>query len=99
MHSLEWDEGIWQHYPLHVQSVKYFAWKPLVINKTAFPMMFLVDVGATFTFPLTPLDILQQQGIFLVQGHDADMKQHSHPQMYTWFYQDNQSITHGLLCP
>jgi hypothetical protein len=85
--SVEWKEGIPSKYPSHVHQLKKYAWKPIIVNETLhqYPSIFWLDAGSTITAPLTPIEqIVQREGIFLVQGQDADMSM-SHPGTYAWF--------------
>jgi hypothetical protein len=86
--SVEWKEGIPSQYPPHVHQLKKYAWKPIIVNETLhqYPSIFWLDAGSTITGPLTPIEqIVQREGIFLVQGQDEDMKPKSHPGTYAWF--------------
>jgi hypothetical protein len=98
VHRIHWKDGIPRSYPPHVQDLKNYAWKSIAVNESVheYKSIFWLDAGATFTGPLDPIqDILHRDGIFLVKGQDASMKQLSHPSTYKWFGFDKETFVGG----
>jgi hypothetical protein len=98
VHRIHWKDGIPRSYPPHMQNLKNYAWKSIAVNESVheYKSIFWLDAGATFTGPLDPIqDILHRDGIFLVKGQDASMKQLSHPSTYKWFGFDKETFVGG----
>lgn len=96
--DVKWKEGIPDHYPRHLRSLKAYAWKPVAINETLheYKQIFWLDAGSTVAGPITEaIHITQQNGIFLVKGQDSDMKEKSHPGTYKAFGYEKQSFRAG----
>jgi hypothetical protein len=92
--SIEWTTGIPSHYPPHVHNFRTYAWKSLILNETLqrYSSIFWLDAGSTVTGPLTPIvQILEQSGIFLVQGQYTNMDL-SHPGTWEWLGQPRTTI-------
>jgi hypothetical protein len=96
--DIKWKEGIPDHYPRHLHSLKAYAWKPVAINESLheYKQIFWLDAGSTVAGPITEaIRITQQSGIFLVKGQDSDMKEKSHPGTYNAFGYDKTSFRAG----
>jgi Protein of unknown function (DUF1647) len=96
--DIKWKDGIPDHYPRHLHSLKAYAWKPVAINESLheYKQIFWLDAGSTVAGPITEaIRITQESGIFLVKGQDSDMKGMSHPGTYETFGYDKASFRAG----
>ena len=74
-------DGIPKHYPPHVYNLKIYVWKPIIIEESLeeWKSILWLDAGCDIRAPITPIiDIIEKEGIFLVQGQDLDMTQWIH---------------------
>ena len=86
--SLEWKDGLPDHYPAHIKYGKKYAWKPLILNETVhkYGSIFWMDAGSTLAGPVTPVEnVLHRTGLFLVKGQDLDMRGMAHKGSFAWF--------------
>ena len=85
---LEWPNGIPSTYAPHIHALKKYAWKPIAMlecTKKMFNILWL-DAGSEVRGPLTDIEsILNKDGVFLVQGQDADMTRWVHDGTLTYF--------------
>jgi Protein of unknown function (DUF1647) len=102
VHALHWEPGIPANLPPHVNNLKNYAWKSIIINETVheYKSIFWLDAGATFTGPIDSIEeIIHRNGIFLVRGQDEDMKRLSHPGTYQALGYDKDTFRKGLNSP
>jgi len=98
VHRIHWRNGFPSHFPEHINNLHNYAWKSLAINESVheYKSIFWLDAGATFTGPIDPIrEILHRDGIFLVKGQDANMKDLSQPATYNWFGYEKDSFMGG----
>ena len=98
VHRIHWRNGFPSHFPGHINNLHNYAWKSLAINESVheYKSIFWLDAGATFTGPIEPIrEIIHRDGIFLVKGQDANMKDLSHPATYKWFGYEKDSFMGG----
>lgn len=96
--EVKWKDGIPKSFPPHVSIPRQYAWKPLAIQEALkeHGMIVWVDAGSTLVGPLDAVQrILEQDGILLVKGQDADMKPKSADDTFKWFGFDKDSFLGG----
>ncbi|KAG7349348.1 DUF1647 domain containing protein [Nitzschia inconspicua] len=102
LHALHWESGIPTTLPPHVNNLKNYAWKSIIINETVheYKSIFWLDAGATFTGNIDSIEeIIHRNGIFLVRGQDEDMKRLSHPRTYQALGYEKETFRKGLKSP
>lgn len=100
--ALHWESGIPSTLPPHVNDLKNYAWKSIIMNETVheYKSIFWLDAGATFTGPIDSIEeIVHRNGIFLVRGQDDDMKRLSHAGTYSALGYDKDTFREGLKSP
>lgn len=98
VHRIHWRNGFPSKLPEHINNLHNYAWKSLAINESVheYKSMFWLDAGATFTGPIDPIrEIIHRDGIFLVKGQDARMKDLSVPETYQWFGYNKKTFRGG----